>query len=82
MARVDTKKAGLRIIFFVENVLICRTEQRLTFFYQKRPNVFDKDNSNQLAEPVVDEPENQIYIFNSCKELYSSDNSPNDYGKM
>ena len=33
IARVDTKKAGLRIVFFCENVLICNTEQRLSFYY-------------------------------------------------
>jgi hypothetical protein len=81
VARVDTRKAGIRIIFFVENVLICRSQQALTFFYQKRAGVFDKDNSNQLAEPVVDEEENVIYIFESTRELYATlqDNSENGF---
>lgn len=39
--KVETKEAGLKLIFYCENMLICRTPQRLSFFYQKNAGIFD-----------------------------------------
>ena len=63
--KVDTKEAGLKLIFYCENMLICHTQQRLSFFYQKKQGVFDKDNSNELPSPIVGSAESEsiVYIF-------------------
>ena len=71
-ARIDTKVAGIRITFFCYNVLVCRTTEPLQFLYSKRSGIFEKDNNNQLPAPVVNEPENQIIIFQNTMEMYAT----------
>lgn len=58
------------MLFFCENVLICQTVEPLTFFYHRRAGVFERDNANQLAEPLSSEPGNVIYAIESAKELF------------
>lgn len=68
--RVETKRAGLSVLFFCENVLICQTVEPLTFYYHRRAGVFERDNANQLAEPLATEPGNVVYAIESAKELF------------
>jgi hypothetical protein len=53
-AKFDTKKAGVRIVFYAKNCLICHTDERLNFYTMRRPDLFAADNSNQFPEAVVD----------------------------
>ncbi len=69
--KVETKQAGLKLIFYCENMLICRTEQKLSFFYQKKPGVFDKENSHELPSPIVGS-EDLVYIFDDNQTMFCS----------
>lgn len=35
-ARVDSSKAGVKVVLYAKNVLLCHTEQSIEFFYQKK----------------------------------------------
>ena len=39
-ARVDTSKAGTKVVIYAKNVLLCHTEQSIEFFYQKKVDLF------------------------------------------
>jgi len=81
-AKIDTQKAGVRIVFYAENCLISHTEEMLNFFTQRKPGLFAADNSNQFPEPVynvkgrtskrgknnLEEP--LVYIFNDTRKIF------------
>jgi len=62
-----TRDEGLKLVFYCENMLICHTNQRLSFFYQKKPGVFDEQGSNELPHPIVGSAESDllVYIFDN-----------------
>lgn len=60
--RIETKKAGIQALFFCENLLICRTQQRLAFHYNKKPN-------SQLPLPIVEDEEKTMMIFENSDTL-------------
>lgn len=65
MARVDTKKAGLWIVFYCENLLICRTSQLLAFYYNKKAH-------GEFPSPIINIPgEKVMYIFENSKEIFA-----------
>jgi hypothetical protein len=70
--KVETKEAGLKLVFYCENMLICHTQQRLSFFYQKKPGVFDKDNSHELPSPIVESAESIVYILDDQQTMFCS----------
>ena len=53
-ARIDTTQAGNKVVIYAKNVLLCHTEQKLEFFYQKKTDLFEVDNENEFPLPVVD----------------------------
>lgn len=54
-ARIENSKAGNKVILYAKNVLLCHTEQRLEFFYQKSADVFkDQGNDHEFPIPVTD----------------------------
>lgn len=59
-----TEKAGLEVVFYCENLLICRTSQSLNFYYGKH-------RDKQLPLPINDDPENKMIIFSNTKDLYA-----------
>ena len=52
MAFLGTKKAGLRVLLFCENVLICHTQEQLHFYYKRKKGVWDAENSHELPTPL------------------------------
>ena len=54
-ARIDSTKAGLKVVIYAKNVLLCHTEQRISFFYHrtKLDGVFD-DGDLSFPLPVRD----------------------------
>jgi len=52
-ARIDTRQAGLRTVFYSKNCLISHLEQKLNFLYEKKPGIFEEDNSHQFPNPVL-----------------------------
>jgi hypothetical protein len=78
-AKIDTKKAGLRIVFYAKNCLISHTDQRLSFYYLRKPDLFSPDNSHQFPEPIEDGfkistngSEPTVYIFNESNKMVVS----------
>ena len=53
-AFLETIKAGTRIVFYCETVLVCYAQEKLKFFYERKPGVFDDDYSHELPAPIVD----------------------------
>ena len=49
-ARIDTTKAGIKVVVYAKNVLLCHTEQRISFFFDKK-NVADFSNENDREFP-------------------------------
>ena len=73
--KVCTKDAGIKLILYCENIVICQTQERLSLFYQKKAGVFDKDNSNELPTPISgtdSEREKLIYIFDDNQAMFCS----------
>lgn len=53
-ARIDTTKAGNKVVIYARNVLLCHTQQPLEFFYQPKTDIFAEDNANEFPLPVRD----------------------------
>ena len=54
-ARIENSVAGNKVILYAKNILLCHTEQRLEFFYQKSSDVFEKQtNDHEFPLPVTD----------------------------
>jgi hypothetical protein len=43
--------------------------QRLSFYYQRKPGVFQQDNSNEFPAPVIDDGNEVVYIFEDTKNV-------------
>lgn len=53
-ARIENSKAGNKVVIYAKNVLLCHTEQRLEFFYQKKTDLFTENNDHEFPVPVTD----------------------------
>jgi len=89
-ARIETSKAGLAIVFYAKNVLLCHAVQPLQFFSEKKQGVFEQDNAHEFPSPVQeqiqaeDERDDQsaIFIFDQqphmCAALVSAPNNKSE----
>ena len=42
------------MVLYAKNVLLCHTEHSIEFFYQKKTDIFEADNSHEFPLPVRD----------------------------
>jgi hypothetical protein len=53
-ADINTSRAGNRVVLYCKNALLVHTLTSLDFFYDKKPGVFNDDNSHEFPDPVKD----------------------------
>ena len=53
-ASIETETAGVSIIFYAKNVLLCHTVQDLQFFHEKKQGLFEEDNAHEFPSPVLE----------------------------